>query len=108
MSEVTSSQNVSSSNNVTGGGVDYDSGTYTVTFLAGETTVSFDVPINDDNLSEDNEAFQLIIMSRSLPDNVIRGNPGKVEVTILDNDSKYCHSNIILKGMEYNNKFTFV
>ena len=88
MSEVTSSQNVNSGNNVTGRGVDYDSGPYTVTFTAGQTNVSFDVPVNDDEIFEDNESFQLSIIRRSLPDDVNRGNPGRATLTIVDNDSE--------------------
>ena len=88
MSEVTSSQNVNSSDDVTGGGIDYDSGPYTVTFTAGETSVPFDVPINDDEIFEDDESFQLSIIRRSLPDDVTRGNPGRATLTIVNNDSE--------------------
>ena len=86
VSEVTSSQNVNSSNNVTGGGVDYDSGPYTVTFTAGQTSVPFDVAIIDNNILEANEDFTLTIIQSSLPDGVTRGNPFRATVTILDND----------------------
>ena len=88
MSEVTSSQNVNSSNNVTGGGVDYDSGPYTVTFTAGETSVSFDVPITDDAILETNEDFTLTIDSSTLPDRVAVGDPDRCIVNILDSDSE--------------------
>ena len=88
MSEVTSSQNVNSSNNVTGGGVDYDSGPYTVTIPAGDIRMSFNVPINDDNILEDDEDFTLTIMRGTLPDGITRGNPGSATVNILDNDRK--------------------
>ena len=88
MSEVTSSQNVNSSNNVTGGGVDYDSGPYTVTIPAGDIRMSFNVPINDDDILEDDEDFTLTIMRGTLPVGVTRGNPGSATVNILDNDRK--------------------
>ena len=88
MSEVTSSQNVNSSNNVTGGGVDYDSGPYTVTFPAGVTSVPFDVGINNDNIYEGNEDFGLTIIRNTLPAGVRRGNPDSATVTIVDNDRK--------------------
>ena len=88
MSEVTSSQNVNSSNDVTGGGVDYDSGQYTVTFPAGETSVPFDIGIIDDNIHEDNEDFDLTITRKTLPDGVTPGNPNSATVTIVDDDRK--------------------
>ena len=84
VSEVTSSQNVNSSNN-TGGGVDYDSGPYTVTFPAGTTRASFDVPINDDNFCENNEDFTLTILRGTLPDGITREG-GRGTVTIVDDD----------------------
>ena len=88
MSEVTSSQNIYSSNNVTGGGFDYDSGIYNVTIPAGETSVPFDIGINDDNIFEGNEDFDLTIIRNTLPDGVTRGNPNSARVTIMDNDRK--------------------
>ena len=88
VSEVTSSQDVNSSNNVTDGGVDYDSGIYNVIIPAGETSVPFDVPINDDNIFESNEDFGLTIIPNTLPDGVTRGNPDSATVTIVDNDRK--------------------
>ena len=88
MSEVKSSQNVSSSNNVTDGGVDYDSGIYTVTIPAGQISVPFDVPINDDDIIEGNEDFDLTIIRTSLPDGVTRGDPASATVTIVDNEGK--------------------
>ena len=86
MSEVTSSQNVNSSNNVTGGGVDYDSGPYTVTIPAGDIRMSFNVPINDDDVSENNEQFDLTI--DTVPSFVTLTNPRQTTVTIVDNDRK--------------------
>ena len=88
MSEVTSSQNVNSSNNVTGGGVDYDSGIYNVVIPAGQTSVPFDVPINDDDILEGNEDFDLTIIRNTLPDGVTRGNPASATVTIVDDEGK--------------------
>ena len=88
MSEVTSSQNVNSSNNVTGGGVDYGSGPYIVTFPAGVTSVPFYVPVNNDNILEDDEDFILTIMRGSLPDGVNRGDTDRSTLIIVDNDCK--------------------
>ena len=88
MSEVISSQNVNSSNNVTGGGVDYDSGPYTVTFPVGQTRVALNIPINDDAIVEDNEKFTLF-MNKPLPNRVtVRRRDIKASFTIIDNDCK--------------------
>jgi len=87
VSEVISSNNVNS-NNVTGGGVDYDSGPYSVTFPAGVTRMPFDVPINDDNICEGNENFNLTINSTSLPTDITTGDPGSTTVTIVDDEGK--------------------
>ena len=74
--------------------MDYTSGPYTVTFPAGQTTATFDVPINDDNILEGNEDFMLTIDETSLPTGVTRGNPGEVTVTIVDNDRKQFHNHL--------------
>ena len=73
---------------IAGGGVDYTSGPYIVTFPPGVTITSFDVPINDDNILEIDENFILTINSSSLPDNVINGNSHQVTLTVEDNDRK--------------------
>ena len=70
------------------GGVDYDSGPYNVTFPAGVTNVSFDVPITNDNILDDKEIFTLTIAPNSLPSNVTRGNLDQVTIVILDDDCK--------------------
>jgi len=86
--EVTPSQNVTSSNNVTGGGVDYDSGPYTVTFPAGETSATFKIPINDDNVLENTEYFSLSIIFQSLPTSV-NAIPSQATVIIAGNVGKH-------------------
>ena len=68
--------------------MDYDSGPYTVTLPAGQTTMTFNVPVNDDNISEGNEGFMLSINSYSLPDDVTIGSPGQATVIIVDDDCK--------------------
>ena len=68
--------------------MDYTSGPYTVTFPAGQTTATFDVPINDDNILEGNENFILTIDGTSLPTGITRGSPGEATVTIVDDDCK--------------------
>ena len=69
-------------------GNDYTSGPYNVKFLAGSTSIPFDVPITNDDVLENNETFSLNIISSSVPDQVIIGNPRQSTVTIIDNDSK--------------------
>jgi len=71
------------------GGVDYNSGPYTVLVPAGVTSVPFDVQIIDDNIIEEEENFTLVIRNVSLPDLVIRGF--SVTVTIVDNDGKWLY-----------------
>ena len=69
--------------------MDYTSGPYTVTFSAGQTTATFNVPINDDDVLEGNENFMFTINETALsPDVTTRGNPGEARVTIVDNDRK--------------------
>ena len=72
----------------TGHDVDYGFGPYTVTFPAGETSVQFDIVINDDNIVEGSEEFSLSIWNKSLPTTVTCINPSETTITILDNDSK--------------------
>ena len=68
--------------------MDYGSGPYTVTFPAGMTSASFDIPINNDMISEANETFTLTIDPSSLPTGGTVGTPGSAVVTITDNDRK--------------------
>ena len=68
--------------------MDYTSGPYTVTFPAGQTTATFNIPINDDSVLDGNEDFMLTIDETSLPTGVTRGSPGKATVTIMDDDGK--------------------
>ena len=63
--------------------MDYTSGPYTVTFSAGQTTATFNVPITDDMILEGIENFMLTI-NQTLPTNVTRGTPGLATVTIYD------------------------
>ncbi|XP_065892786.1 uncharacterized protein [Dysidea avara] len=68
-------------------GVDYDSGPYTVTFTAGQTSVPFDVPVNNDNTLENTEMFTVTIDPSTLPDRVTVSYPDQSTVTILDSDT---------------------
>ena len=67
--------------------MDYTSGPYTVTFPAGQTTATFNIPITDDMILEGDENFMLTI-NQTLPDGVTRGTPSEATVTIVDNDGK--------------------
>ena len=51
---------------ITGGGVDYDSGPYTVTFPAGEESVSLRISINHDNIFNLNMTRTLYSLSMHL------------------------------------------
>ena len=73
---------------MTGGGVDYETGPYTVTILAGETRSSLNIPINDDDILEENESFYLSIISPSPHNRVLLDNPNNATVTIVANDGK--------------------
>ena len=68
--------------------MDYISGPYTVTFPAGQTTATFNISINDDDIGEGDESFTLTINETSLPTNVTCGIFGEATVTIVNDDSK--------------------
>ena len=85
------------SNNLTGGGVDYNSGPYNVTFPGGVTSVSFNITINNDgDKSEDNETFNLIIDKSMLPKRVTVGTTSQVIVTIVNDDCECIIYNQVL------------
>ena len=65
--------------------MDYNSGPFTLEFTAGVTRVPFNVSINEDDILEGNETFNLNIDSSSLPSKVTIAN-GQATVTIVDND----------------------
>ena len=73
---------------VSGGGIDYNSGPYTVTFPAGVTSVVIDISITDDDTSENEEDFTLIIDTSSLPTRVNTGRLVQSRVVIVDDDGK--------------------
>ena len=66
--------------------MDYDSGPYIVTFPAGVTSAQFKVPINNDDIFEEEERFELNIDSSSLPSGVTVGDNNQFTMTIMDND----------------------
>ena len=83
----TSNPHLIISNYITGGGVDYNSGPYNVTFTAGVSSVSFNVTINNDSVLEYNETFNLTIINGSLPENYTLGEIYLAKVTILNGGS---------------------
>ena len=74
-----------------GGGVDYNSGPYTVQFNVGVTRISLDISVADDNILENDERFNLRVNPSSLPDSVTVGDPGQITVIILTNDGNYTY-----------------
>ena len=69
-----------------GGGIDYESGPYNVTFPIGCTNASFDIIIYDDNVFEGDESF--IISIETIINHHTVGTPGQATVTIIDTTSK--------------------
>ena len=68
--------------------MDYNSGPYTVQFNVGVTNSSFNVMINNDNVLENDETFNLNINTSSLPSGVAIVSPDQATVTIPANDGK--------------------
>ena len=66
---------------------DYGSGSYQVTFTAGEIISLFDVPITNDNVVEDDETIDLTIQTTSLPNRVSVTNPSQANIIIMDTTS---------------------
>ena len=77
------------SNTLTGGGVDYISGPYNVTFCAGVTSVTFYISIINDNIHEGNEYFTLTVITISIPSRVRCGYSCMTAVTIADTSGKF-------------------
>ena len=50
------------------------------------TTASFNIPITDDNILENNEDIQIEINASFLPSRVGVSNTGQATITIVDND----------------------
>jgi len=54
------------------------------------TSALFDIIINNDSILETNEAFQLTIISSSLPNRVSQSDYNQTYINILDDESKGC------------------
>ena len=63
-----------------------------MTIAAGRISGPFDISINDDNVSEENEEFLLTIDQSSSLNGVIIGSPNVAVVKISDNDGKQVHN----------------
>ena len=66
------------------GDVDYYSGSYSVTFLTGMTSVSLNISITDDDVLENNENFYLTIDENL--SSITAGSTDRAIVNILDDD----------------------
>ena len=67
---------------------DYFNGPYLIVFPAGTTEFIFSIVLNNDNVLEEMETFNVIINSSSLPSNVTIGELGDAAVIIWDNDGE--------------------
>ena len=56
---------------------------------AGGTTGSYEISIVIDNMTENDELFQLTIDADTLSDGIIIGSPDSATVTIRNDDSKW-------------------
>ena len=65
--------------------MDYDSGPYNVTIPVGKTSGTFNITINDDDISEGNETFMITITSSA---SITCVDHCQATLTILDNDGK--------------------
>ena len=73
--------------------MDYVSGPYSIMISAGDTTASFYIAINDDDILEDDEKFDLSI-NRLSPSSQVNADPDNATVTIVDNEGR---SNVKIK-----------
>ena len=69
--------------------MDYDSRSFTITFIAGVTDISLKVPIIDDDIYEGIETFNVSIDLSNLPKNIDVVNSTVVVRISDDHDSKY-------------------
>ena len=71
------------------GGSDFTAGPYTVDFPAGDTRATLRIAIEDDNVPEESEAFNVTIVALNLPAGVSVGTPSGATVTIRDDDQNH-------------------
>ena len=70
------------------GNDDYDCGLSAIIFLPNTSTVSFNIAIQQDNISECEEKFYVTIIPKYLPCCFTPGNINQAIVTIVDDESK--------------------
>ena len=88
------------------GGADFVSQQFQLDFAAGQTRATFTINIQDDNVIETMESFQLLL---SIPDDLITkgvqvGPNAASNVTIMDNDGERVEelcTSLLHKCMEY-------
>ena len=61
-----------------------------VIFPAGTNCSSFEIPIIDDGVSEQDDFFTIKIVEESLPFGITLGSNAMYDVMIIDNDSEFC------------------
>ena len=88
-----------------GANEDYFSGPYYIVFTAGMTEAVFNISVNDNDILEETETFNIVINSLLLPNNVTIGELDEAVVTILDNDGEvyqtviYSHHLVHIRGI---------
>ena len=72
----------------TPGGLDFESGSYQVTFLAGETTTSVSIPMTNDTTAELTEGFSavLTIPATATSQGITKGAADTATIDIVDDD----------------------
>ena len=75
-------------NFVSAAGQDYTGGSYTATFLAGQTTASVSIPITDDKTAEPSEDFSavLTIPATAASQGITKGAADTATIDIVDDD----------------------
>ena len=76
-------------NFVSAAGQDYTGGSYTATFLAGQTTASVSIPITDDTTAELTEDFSVVltIPAAAASQDITKGAADTATIDIIDDDT---------------------
>ena len=70
------------------GNTDYTPGPYNVTIPTGQTHVTFNISVIDNDESENDKIFNLIIARGSLMERFTRGRNRRITVNIIDDDKR--------------------
>ena len=73
-------------NFVSAAGQDYIGGSYTATFLAGQTTASVSIPITDDTTAEPSEDFSAVLTIPATATGITKGAADTATIDIVDDD----------------------